>query len=58
MLAGAGVEPDVPDLPNGVEAVRRGGRLFLLNHGDQPVEVHGTRLQAHDAAVLDEREQA
>jgi beta-galactosidase len=58
VLAEAGVEPEVADLPEGVEAVRRGGRLFLLNHTDQPVEVHGARLQGHDAAVLDERGRA
>ncbi|MYS25619.1 hypothetical protein GTW38_01430, partial [Streptomyces sp. SID7804] len=26
-------------LPDGVEAVRRGGLLFLLNHGREPVTV-------------------
>jgi beta-galactosidase len=60
VLTEAGVEPEVADLPEGVEAVRRGDRLFLLNHGDQPVEVQGTRLQGHDAAVLEatDRDQA
>jgi beta-galactosidase len=58
VLAEAGVLPEVPDLPEEVEAVRRGGRLFLLNHGEQPVEVRGTRLQGRDAAVLDERSHA
>jgi beta-galactosidase len=58
VLAEAGVEPELPGLPEGVEAVRRGGRLFLLNHGEQPVEVRGTRLQGRDAAVLDERSHA
>jgi beta-galactosidase len=55
VLTEAGIEPEVADLPEDVEAVRRGGRLFLLNHGSEPVEVAGTRLQGHDAAVLDER---
>lgn len=35
----AGVQPTVPDLPPGVEAVRRGGLLFLLNHSDAPASV-------------------
>lgn len=57
----AGVEPVLPGVPRGVEAVRRGGLLFLVNHGSDrtlvPVpkahedvltgEVHG------DSVVLD-----
>jgi beta-galactosidase len=39
VCAGAGVRAAVADLPPGVEAVRRGEVLFLLNHGEQPVEV-------------------
>jgi beta-galactosidase len=39
ICAGAGVRAVVADLPPGVEAVRRGEVLFLLNHGEQPVEV-------------------
>jgi beta-galactosidase len=42
-LSAAGVHPVVTDLPAGVEATRReahGRRyLFLLNHGEKPVEV-------------------
>ncbi|OIK06880.1 beta-galactosidase [Streptomyces monashensis] len=38
--AGAGVRPVLAGLPAGVEAVRRGGLLFLLNHGKEPVTVH------------------
>jgi len=34
LAADAGAHPTVPGLPPGVEAVRRGDRLFLLNHGD------------------------
>ena len=34
LAADAGARPTVPDLPPGVEAVRRGDRLYLLNHGD------------------------
>jgi beta-galactosidase len=52
VLAEAGVEPVLPNLPEGVEAVRRGGRLFLLNHTEQPVDAAGTRLEGHGAAVL------
>ncbi|MEV6262650.1 beta-galactosidase [Streptomyces sp. NPDC051784] len=33
----AGVRPVLADLPDGVEAVRRGETLFLLNHGRSPV---------------------
>jgi len=31
--------PGVSTLPDGCEAVRRGDALFLLNHGEQPVQV-------------------
>ncbi|OLL14079.1 Beta-galactosidase C-terminal domain [Actinomyces oris] len=36
--AEAGVAADLPD---GVEAQRRGGILFLLNHADRAAEVSG-----------------
>ncbi|MEV7221739.1 beta-galactosidase [Streptomyces sp. NPDC093681] len=39
VAAGAGVRPVLDGLPDGVEAVRRGGLLFLLNHGREPVTV-------------------
>ncbi|WP_151769538.1 beta-galactosidase [Streptomyces abyssomicinicus] len=39
IAAGAGVRPVLDGLPPGVEAVRRGGLLFLLNHGRAPVTV-------------------
>ncbi|MEE1757401.1 beta-galactosidase [Streptomyces sp. SP18CS02] len=43
LLAGiaeeAGVRPVVEGLPEGVEAVRRGELLFVLNHGREPVTV-------------------
>ncbi len=35
----AGVRPPLTGLPAGVEAVRRGELLFLLNHGREPVTV-------------------
>ncbi|WAM00475.1 beta-galactosidase [Streptomyces sp. Je 1-369] len=35
----AGVRPPPADLPRGVEAVRRGGLLFLLHHGRDEVTV-------------------
>ncbi|TYB70463.1 beta-galactosidase [Nonomuraea sp. PA05] len=38
-LADAGVRGVLPDLPQGVEAVRRGEVLFLLNHGAATVRV-------------------
>ena len=37
--AQAGVRPVLPAAPPGLEAVRRGGTLFLLNHTDDPLEV-------------------
>ncbi|MFH9982209.1 beta-galactosidase [Streptomyces sp. NPDC017179] len=45
VAAGAGVRPVLDGLPAGVEAVRRGELLFLLNHGREPVtvDVPGTR---------------
>jgi beta-galactosidase len=72
LLAGAarsaGVRPVLDGLPDGVEAVRRGDLLFLLNHGRGPVtvEVPGShrdllggasvrdsvRLERYGAAVL------
>ncbi|MFD1832976.1 beta-galactosidase [Streptomyces desertarenae] len=64
----AGVRPTLPGLPSGVEAVRRGELLFVLNHRGEPVTVplpapatdlltgrrHGHRLplDRHGAAAL------
>ena len=39
IAAEAGVRPTLAGLPAGVEAVRRGGLLFLLNHGRDGVTV-------------------
>ncbi|MEV0211413.1 beta-galactosidase [Streptomyces sp. NPDC050788] len=39
IAADAGVRPVVDGLPDGVEAVRRGDLLFVLNHGREPVTV-------------------
>ncbi|MFJ7074399.1 beta-galactosidase [Streptomyces sp. NPDC098781] len=39
IAAEAGVRPTLAGLPAGVEAVRRGGLLFLLNHGQDGVTV-------------------
>ncbi|MFE9878236.1 beta-galactosidase [Streptomyces sp. NPDC005784] len=36
---GAGIRPVLDGLPDGVEAVRRGELIFLLNHGREPVTV-------------------
>ncbi len=41
VAAHARVRPTLTGLPDGVEAVRRGEFLFLLNHGDAAVEVTG-----------------
>lgn len=41
LAAHARLRPVVADLPDGVEAQRRGSFLFLLNHGDRAVEVPG-----------------
>jgi beta-galactosidase len=38
-LADAGVTGVLPEVPPGVEAVRRGPALFLLNHGDDAADV-------------------
>lgn len=44
LLAGrAGAAPVMADLPDGVEACRRGDFLFLLNHSDASVRVRGVR---------------
>ncbi|BFO15759.1 hypothetical protein SHKM778_21470 [Streptomyces sp. KM77-8] len=39
VATGAGVRPELDGLPDMVEAVRRGGLLFLLNHRREPVTV-------------------
>jgi beta-galactosidase len=50
--ATAGVGP-AADVPPGVEAVRRGDLLFVINHTGQAVAVQGTTVAAGDVAVLD-----
>lgn len=52
VLDSAGVEPEVADLPAGVEAVRRGDRLFLLNWGAEEAEVAGATVPPLGAAIL------
>jgi len=47
----AGVGP-AADVPDGVEAVRRGDRLFVINHTAEDVTVAGSMVPAGDAAVL------
>ncbi|QEW02760.1 beta-galactosidase [Microbacterium lushaniae] len=46
LAADAGIVPTLPGLPPGIEAVRRGRYLFLLNHGDleQTVDVTSARV--------------
>ena len=51
-LAAAGVLGGVTDLPDGVEAVRRGDLLFLLNHGEGSAEIPGV----HGLELLTEQE--
>ena len=52
----AGVRPVLPDAPPGLEAVRRGGTLFLLNHTDDPLEARvgrrPVRVGPRDAVLL------
>jgi beta-galactosidase len=52
VLDGVGVEPALPEPVDGVEAVRRGDRLFLINHTERVIEVAGNRLEAYGAAVV------
>ncbi len=52
VLEGTGVEPAVADLPEGVEAVRRGDRLFLLNWSPAEVRVAGESIAPLGAAIL------
>lgn len=52
VLDTAAVRPEIADLPDGVEAVRRGDRLFLLNHGPNEVVVHGTTLPGYGTTVV------
>ncbi|WP_203183682.1 beta-galactosidase [Streptomyces pratensis] len=53
--AEAGVRPVVEGLPSGVEAVRRGDLLFLLNHGRSPagVTLPGRHLDLLTGAAAD-----
>ncbi|MCU1474632.1 beta-galactosidase [Amnibacterium sp.] len=51
VLDGAEVEPALPHPVDGVEAVRRGNRLFLLNHTDQEIQAAGHRLPSRGAVV-------
>ena len=51
VLAQAGVQP-AAQVPDGVEVVRRGDRLFVLNHTGNPVTVAGTTVDGGGAAVV------
>ena len=54
MCSAAGVAGELPDAPDGVEAVRRGERLFVLNHTPAAVEVAGVgSLGPWGVSVLD-----
>jgi beta-galactosidase len=52
----AGARPVLPGAPPGLEAVRRGGSLFLLNHTDDPLEARvgrrPLRVGPRDAVVV------
>jgi beta-galactosidase len=52
---GAGVGPVLAGLPDGVEAVRRGDLLFLLNHGTEPATVTLPAGAHHDLLTGAER---
>ncbi|MGN6741765.1 MAG: beta-galactosidase [Amnibacterium sp.] len=54
VLDGTDVGSALPRPVPGVEAVRRAGRLFLLNHTDVPVEAAGRRLPARGALILED----
>lgn len=50
ICAAAGSTPILPDLPDGVEAVRTPDRVWLFNHTDEPQEIAG-RILAGDAVA-------
>ncbi|MFF5610500.1 beta-galactosidase [Streptomyces cellulosae] len=54
VAAGAGVRPVLDGLPDAVEAVRRGGLLFLLHHGrgEVTVDVPGTHRDLLTGATV------
>lgn len=54
VIASAGLAGDVLELPEGVEAVRRGDRLFLLNHTQATVQALGHSLEPHGALVIED----
>jgi len=48
----AGAEPVLPGLPPRVEAIRRGDKVFLLNHDDESVQIRDlTQDSAQDTAL-------
>ncbi len=51
--AAVGVRPPVADVPAGVEVVRRGDALFVLNHSGSEARV---RLPGRHRSLIDERE--
>ncbi|HEX6685454.1 MAG TPA: beta-galactosidase [Candidatus Limnocylindrales bacterium] len=50
--ADAGVRPVLPGLPAGVQAVKRGEYLILLNHGEREETVGDVTLAAKDVRVV------
>lgn len=52
LLADAGVDGALGNPLPGVEAVRRGDSLVLINHGAEPVEVRGVAIAPQGVAIL------
>ncbi|WP_460796500.1 beta-galactosidase [Microbacterium sp. GXF0217] len=52
VVAASGVRPVVGDLPDGVEAARRGELVTLINHGDDPVVVAVSGTDAESGAAV------
>jgi len=53
VCADAGVAAPVPDPPAGLEVVRRGGYLFLINHAAVDADAGPVRVPAGGVVVLD-----
>jgi hypothetical protein len=51
LLAEAGIHGLLEDPVPGVEAVQRGERVFLINHGSQSVNVDGTELASQEVHI-------
>ena len=58
VLGEASVVGVLADPVHGVEAVRRNGRLFLINHSDHPVTVGGIAVDGHGVYISESGEPA